>query len=334
MTVLVTGGAGFIGGRLVESLLTRGEEVRVLDQRASAATHLAKRGAELEVANILDRGAVKAALQGCDRLFHTAALFEMWHPDRRAYYDVNVGGTTNVLEIALEMGVERVVHTSSAVTIGETHGQVGDEGTAHRGYFLSQYERSKYLGEQAALGMGERGLSVVCVNPTSVYGPGQTKHMTGALIRFLNGQLPGVVDTRLNFVYVDDVVEGHLLAMERGEAGQRYLLGGENASLVEFLTWAAEIVGVRRRPRTIPPSLLTSTASLLGAVSKITGRRPWVSPDEARTALHSFTFNNHKARKELGLQFTPLKEGLERTVSWLREEGLINIARLERSAVH
>ncbi len=323
MTILVTGGAGYVGGRLVGSLLARGERVRVLDLRADAAIHLAQRGAELRQGDILDRKAVKAALEGCDRLFHVAALFEMWQADKRAYYEINVDGTAVVLEAALEVGVQRVVHTSSAVTIGEGRDQVGDEETAHRGYFLSDYERSKYLGEQVALKVCERGLPVVCVNPTSVYGPGQTRHMTGALIRFLNGRLPGVVDSKLNFVYIDDVIEGHLLAMERGEAGQRYILGGENASLMRFLSLAAEIAGAARQPRRVPSWLLTPTARILGAVSAITGRRPWVSPDEARTALHSFIFDNQKARVELGLVFTPLEDGLERTVSWLQEERFI-----------
>lgn len=323
MTVLVTGGAGYVGGRLVGSLLARGERVRVLDLRADAATHLAQRGAELRPGDILDREAVRAALEGCERLFHVAALFEMWQPDKRTYYQVNVDGTANVLEIALEMGIRHVVHTSSAVTIGEGRDQVGDEETVHRGYFLSDYERSKYLGEQVALKMCERGLPVVCVNPTSVYGPGQTRHMTGALIRFLNGRLPGVVDSKLNFVCIDDVIEGHLLAMERGEAGQRYILGGENASLMRFFSLAAEIAGVARQPRRLPSWLLTPTARILGAVSAITGRRAWVSPHEAKTALHSFIFDNQKARVELGLAFTPLEEGLERTVGWLQEEGFI-----------
>lgn len=323
MSVLVTGGAGYIGGKLAQSLLARGEKVKVFDLAVDTATHLAEMGAELRQGDILDREAVGAALEGCDRLFHTAAVFEMWLPDKRTYYQVNVEGTGRVLETALEMGIDRVVHTSSAVTIGEARGQVGDEETAHRGYFLSEYEKSKWLAEQVALEMCERGLSVVGVHPTTVYGPGQTRHMTGALIRFLNGRLPAVVDSKLNFVYIDDVVRGHILAMERGAVGQRYILGGENASLVQFLTLAAETAGVRRQPRTVPFWLLRLTASFLGMVSRISGRRPAVSPDEAATALHSFIFDNGKARRELGVEFTPLREGVRSTVGWLQEEGFI-----------
>ncbi len=323
MTLLVTGGAGYIGGKLVERLLAGGEKVRVLDLRAESASRLASKGVELISGDILDRKAVRTALDGCRGLFHAAALFDMWQRDRGAYYEINVEGTRNVLEVAFEVGIERAVHTSSAVTIGEAQSELGREVTAHRGYFLSDYERSKCLGEQIALEMAQRGLPLVCVNPTTVYGPGQTKHMTGALVRFLNGRLPAVVDARLNFVYIEDVVEGHLLAMEEGAVGQRYILGGENASLVQFLSLAAEIAGVKREPRTVPGWLLKVSAGVMGAISRLTGRRPAVSPAEARTALHSFIFDTAKAGTELGTENTPLREGLRKTVEWLREEKLI-----------
>jgi dihydroflavonol-4-reductase len=164
---------------------------------------------------------------------------------------------------------------------------------------------------------------LVVVNPTSVYGPGQTAHMTGAIARFLNGRLPAIVDAELNFVYVDDVVEGHLRAMERGQVGERYILGGEDSSLCQFLSLGAEIAGVHAKPRSVSPSLVKSVARLLDAVSRVTRRRPWVSMDEARTAAHSFIFDTKKAREELGLEWTSLREGLERTVRWLRDEGLV-----------
>jgi dihydroflavonol-4-reductase len=323
MTTLVTGGAGFIGSKLVEALLAQGEQVRVFDSGVDAATHLADAGAVLIAGDIVNRDELRAALDGCERLFHVAALFQMWQPDKSQYYRVNVDGTRNVLEGALDTGVRRVVYTSSAATIGEAQGQLGDERTVHRGYFLSDYERSKYLGEKVALEVCERGLRLVVVNPTSVYGPGQTSHMTQALVRFLNGRLPAVIDARLNFVYVDDVIQGHLSAMEKGQAGERYILGGENTSLSEFLRLGAKIAGVPRKPREVPPWLVRAVARILAVASLATVRRPWVSVDEARTASHSFIFDTSRAQEELGLEWTPLRVGLERTVNWLCQEGLV-----------
>jgi len=317
MTVLVTGGAGFIGSNLVLALLATGEEVRVFDREMGGALHLARRGAELYEGDILDRHGLRTALEGCDCLFHVAALFEMWHPDRTSYYSVNVDGTRSVLECACDAQIGKVVYTSSAVTIGETNGAIGDEQTVHRGYFLSEYERSKYLAEKAALSMCQEGLPVVVVNPTSVYGPGQTTHLTGAVISFLDGGLPMVVDAQLNFVFVDDVVNGCLAAMEKGASGQRYILGGQNSSLAEFLSLAAEIAGVARRPRQAPRSVVHAAALILDTISKATRRRPWVSMAEARTASHSFHFDTSKARQELGLKPTPLRAGLEQTVAWI-----------------
>jgi dihydroflavonol-4-reductase len=322
MTVLVTGGAGFVGTRLVEALLARGERIRVFDLKAANATRLAGLGAELITGDILSTHELREALDGCERVFHVAALFQMWQRDKRQYFRVNVDGTRNVMEAALEAGVRGMVYTSSAVTIGEGQSELGHEETVHRGYFLSEYERSKYLAEEVALHMCDHGLPVVVVNPTSIYGPGQNTHLTGALARFLRGRLPAVVDARLNLVYVDDVVHGHLSAMERGKVGQRYILGGENASLVEFLSLGAETAGHHRRPRKVPAVLVRAWARVLDVVSRVSHRPPWVSVDEARTASHSFIFDTSRARKELGLDWTSLREGLQSTVGWLRGEGL------------
>jgi dihydroflavonol-4-reductase len=323
MTVLVTGGAGFIGGKLVEALLAREEKVRVLDLPTRRTRQLMSLGVEVVEGDILSAGEVRSAVDGCDRLYHLAALFQMWQQDPARFYAVNVEGTRNVLQSALQMHVERVVHTSSAVTIGEADGQLGDEHTIRRGYFLSEYERSKYLGEQAALEICRQGLPLTVVNPTSAYGPGQTSHMTGALASFLNGRLPAIADVRLNFAYIDDVVKGHLLAMDKGRIGERYILGGGNASLAEFLGLGAEIAGVPKAPRRVPARLVVAAARILNLVSLVTKRRPWVSVDEARTASHSFIFDTSRAEVELGLEWSPLRIGLERTVSWLRREGLI-----------
>ncbi|MDH4207726.1 MAG: NAD-dependent epimerase/dehydratase family protein [Anaerolineae bacterium] len=323
MTVLVTGGAGFIGANLVEALLARGEKVRVYDLKADQAIDLAGQGADLITGNILAREELVAAMEGCDRVFHLAALLDLWQRDRSIYHQNNVEGTRNVLESALEMGVSRVVHTSSATTVGEADGEIGTEQTVRRAYFLSEYERSKYLGEQVALELYQRGLPIVILNPTSVYGPRQTVNVTGAIIRFLEGRLPVTVNSRLNYVYVGDVVEGQLSAMERGKIGERYILGADNVPMVEFFSLAGEIAGIARRPRAVPGRLLRIIATLLATSARLSGGRPAIAPDEARTASHSFIMDTSKAQQELGLVWTPLRVGLERTVNWLHQESLV-----------
>jgi dihydroflavonol-4-reductase len=323
VTTLVTGGAGFIGGNLVEALIARGDEVRVYDLKADSALDLGAQGAELVTGDILDREHMAAAMEGCDRVFHLAGLLDLWQRDRSVYERTNVEGTRIVLETAARMGVARVVHTSSATTIGELDGEVGTEETVRRPYFLSQYERSKYLGEQVALDICQRGLRGVIVNPTSVYGPRQTVNVTGAIIRFLEGRLPVTVNSRLDYIYVDDVVQGQLSAMDKGKIGERYILGSGNVPMVEFFALAGEVAGMTRRPRTVPARLLKIIAALLATRARIAGGRPDIAPDEARTASHSFLFDTSKASEELGLEWTPLREGLERTVDWLRQERLI-----------
>jgi nucleoside-diphosphate-sugar epimerase len=223
----------------------------------------------------------------------------------------------------LEMGVSRLVHTSSATTMGEAEGELGTEETARRSYFLSQYERSKYQGEEVARELHKSGLPVVIVNPTSVYGPRQTVNVTGALIRFLEGRLPFTAGSRQNYAYVGDVVAGQLAAMERGKIGERYILGGENLPMVDFFGLAGEVAGIHRRPRAAPGGLLRIMAAVLAAIARLTGGRPAIAPDEARTAAHSFLFDTRKAQEELGLEWTSVGEGLERTLRWLRDEGLV-----------
>ncbi len=325
MTILVTGGAGFIGGHLVEALLARGEEVRVYDLKADEASDLRAQGAQFVVGDILDREGLLSAMEGCERVFHLAALLDLWQRDQSVYQRINVEGTRNVLESALEMGVSRLVHTSSATTIGEAEGELGTEETVRRPYFLSRYEESKYLGEQVATELCKRGLPVVILNPTSVYGPRQTVNITGAIIRCLEGRLPFSASSRLNYVYVGDIVAGQLAAMQRGKIGNRYILGGENVGMVEFFSLAAEVAGISRRPRVMPGSLLRLMAAVLAAIARVTGGRPVIAPDEARTASHSFLFDTSKASSELVLEWTPLRDGLERTVSWLRDEGLVSV---------
>lgn len=325
MTTLITGATGFIGGHLVEDLIKRGEVVRALVRKTSDTSKLKALGVELAYGDITDKDSVSAALQDCQRLYQVAAVYEWWLPDRRWYYQVNVDGTKNVLAAALDAGVSKVVYTSTMETIGEAKGERKTETTPHRGYHLSDYARSKYLAEQEAIKFCQMGLPLVCVNPSAVYGPGDFKDQAlgAAIIDFLNGKLPGQFGSYINFVYIDDVVRGHILAMEKGKIGERYILASDEDTLIkDFINLTTEISGVTKIPRELPAWLVRVMAFFLETISVLTTRKPpMLARDIVRAQLYGMRADNTKARTELGMTFTPLREGLARTIHWYRDNG-------------
>lgn len=324
MTTLITGATGFIGGHLVKELVRRGEVVRVLVRKTSDTSKLQALGVEQAYGDISDKESVTAALKGCERLYQVAAVYEWWLPDRQRYYQVNVDGTKNVLAAALDAGVSRVVYTSTVETIGEAKGERKTETTLHRGYHLSDYSKSKYLAEQEAMKFCQMGLPIVCVNPSAVYGPGDFKDQAvgKAILDFLNGRLPGQFGSYINFVYIDDVVKGHILAMEKGKVGERYILAGDEDTLIkDFINLAAEVSGVTKIPKELPACLVRVMAFALETTSALTRKPPMLARDVVRFRLYGMRADNTKAKTELGMAFTPLREGLARTIQWYRDNG-------------
>jgi dihydroflavonol-4-reductase len=324
MTTLITGATGFIGGHLVKELVRRGEVVKVLVRKTSDTSKLQALGVELAYGDITDKKSVTAALQGCERLYQLAAVYEMWLPDRQRYYRVNVDGTKNVLAAALDAGVSKVVYTSTSETIGEAKGDRKTETTQHRGYHLSDYGKSKYFAEQEAMKFCQMGLPIVCVNPTSVYGPEDFKDQAvgKAIIDFLNGKLPGQFGSYINFVYIDDVVKGHILAMEKGKVGESYILAGDQDTLTkDCINLLAQLSGVTKIPRELPAWLVRVMALALETTSALTRKPPMLARDAVRIRLYGIRADNTKARTELGITFTPLREGLTRTIQWYRDNG-------------
>jgi dihydroflavonol-4-reductase len=324
MTTLITGATGFIGGHLVEELVKRGEAVRALVRKTSDTSKLKALGVELAYGDITDKDSVSVALQGCQRLYQLAAIYEWWIPDRRRFFQVNVDGTKNVLAAALDAGVSKVVHTSTVESIGEAKGERKTETTPHRGYHLSDYAKSKYLAEHEAMRFCQMGLPLVCVNPAAVYGPGDFKDQAvGAVIlRLLNGKLPGQFGSYINFVYIDDVVKGHILAMEKGKIGEKYILASDEDTLTkDFINLTAEISMVTKIPRELPAWLVRVMAFSLETISVLTRKPPMLARDIVRFRLFGMRADNTKARTELGIAFTPLREGLTRTIQWYRDNG-------------
>lgn len=322
--VFVTGGSGVIGSALVERLLARGDEVRALARSDASAKALEARGAEVVRGDGLDENALARGMEGCELAFNVAGVNTLCVEDERPMQRLNVDGPVIALGAAKRAGVRRLIHTSSAVTIGEAPGVVGNESTPHRGWYLSTYERTKTEGERAAFGAArELGVDLVCVNPSSVQGPGRAGGTGRFLLAFLDGRLKVFVPTNVSLVDIADCVEGHLLAAERGVAGERYLLSGMTLTITEALAIAAEVAGVKRRPRLLPRPVATVAAALVERSFRLARRHPPICREMVRTLLHGHRYDGSRATLELGLRYTDPRETLRRTVDWARAEGLL-----------
>jgi dihydroflavonol-4-reductase len=306
---LVTGAAGFIGGQVVAALAEAGAEVRAFDRRPSD-------GVESVVGDVLDADAVRRAVEGCDAVFHLAALYSYARVDARAMEAVNVQGTRIVLDAAARNGRRRIVHTSSCATCGPVPGRPATEADGPPAWELSvAYKRTKLEGERLALRAAREGLDVVVVNPTTPVGPGDLRPTpTGKMIADVaRGRARAYLrGSALNVVAVEDVAAGHLRAHERGRAGERYLLGGENLALCDVFAIVAAAAG-RRAPRAAVPWRLAYTAARAGdVVLRPFGREPSLLVlDEVRVARLPMTFDDAKARRELGHRSRPASDALQ-----------------------
>lgn len=282
-------------------------------------------GVEVVRGDIVDSRAVETAVAGCDRVFHLAAVFDSWASNPRTYFDVNVGGTVNVLDACLDHEVERMVHASSASTIGEMRGETGAETTEHRGYFLTHYERSKWEAEQFVQEYVEKGVNAVIVNPSSVYGPGDITGNGLTIMQLIGGQMTASTETIAAYLFIDDYIAGLLAADERGKIGERYILSGTNINRLEFLRTAAAVAGIEASIATTPRWAIKTLARFGSIREKLTGKRPAISADAAAIALHGFRHDSSKAVRDLGLEFTDLEDGLDATIDWLYREGHVDL---------
>jgi dihydroflavonol-4-reductase len=323
-SVLVTGGTGFLGRAIIERLLNEGDQVKALARSDASASELRRLGAEPVRGDVLDVEALAAAMRGCDVVYHAAGANAFCVRDPSPMFEVNVRGSQNVVRAAARAGVRRVVYTSSAATLGEASGTIGSEGSPHRGWFLSDYERSKFEAEQAVFATArETGLDVVSVNPASVQGPGRATGSARLLLDYLNGRLKAVVDSQLSLVDIADCTEGHLLAGSRGTPGERYILSGATLSVRDGLELVAGLVGVDRPVRTLPPAVAMAVGTAAEALGRIRRSSPHICRELARTLIHGHAYDGSKATRTLGLRYTPLEETLRRTVDWWVEQRLV-----------
>lgn len=325
--VFVTGGTGLIGSALVARLAARGDQVVALARSETAAQALQARGAHPVRGDALDEERLARGMEGCELAFNVAGVNSLCVDDERPMQTVNAQAPVIAVRAAKRAGVARLVHTSSAATIGEPPGTLGNEQTRHRGWYLSTYERTKTEGERAAFAAArELGQDLVCVNPSSVQGPGRTGGTGKFLLAFLDGRLKVFVPTNVSLVDIADCVEGHLLAAERGTAGERYLLSGVTLTISQAFTLAGDVANVRREPRLLPRPLATVAATIVERSFRLARRHPPVCREMVRTLLHGHRYDGSRAERELGLTYTHPRETLRRTVQWAQEQGLLRAA--------
>lgn len=327
MKALVTGATGFVGGAVARALVRAGSDVRVLARSASDLQNLEGLKVEYIAGDLRDPASLRKALAGCQHLYHVAAHYALWAKDPSIFYDINVTGTRNLLEAAREVGISRTVYCSTIGAIGLPPG--GGLGTEDTPVSLDQmaghYKRSKYLAEQVVLNMAKEGLPVVIVNPSAPVGAGDVKPTpTGQIIvDFMKGRMPAYIETGLNIVDVDDVATGHLLAMQKGRQGERYILGCKNLMLREVFEILSRLTGVKAPSIKLPRLAILPLAYGNQWLSNLTGRAPRIPLEGVKMAKYKMHYDCSKAIRELGIPQTPPEVALEKAVRWFREHGYV-----------
>ena len=323
--VFVSGASGFVGGALAARLVERGDEVVALARSGDAERAVAARGARPARGDVLDEDAMAAAMEGCALAYHVAGINTMCPSDPAALFHVNVRGAETAVRAAARAGVPRVVLTSSAASLGEAAGTVGSEDSPHRGSYLSVYERSKREGEIAAFAAARRaGLELVSVNPSSVQGPGRAGGTGRIMIAYLNGRLRAFVDTQISIVDIADCVAAHVLAAERGRAGERYVISGTTLSSQEALAIVSDLSGVRHDVRLLPPVVARAAGAVAEAAFRARGKTPPFCREMVRTLLHGHRYDGSRATRDLGLEYTPVTDTFRRTIDWAVGAGLVH----------
>ena len=328
MKCLVTGSTGFVGTFLSLELARQGQEVHALVRRNPEHPALQHPNIRFFKGDLMNLDSLEKAMEGCAYVYHVAAFTGIWTPDPKTYYNVNVRGTENVLSTALKMGVKKVVLTSTAGVMGPSpeKGVLVDESANGQLVLASEYERTKYQSEQVAWGFCEQGLDVVAVNPTRVYGPGilnETNALAKIILLWQKNKwrfVPGNGDSVGNYVLIDDVVQGHLLAMEKGQTGQRYILGGVNLSYNELFDHLRQLTNKDPLLLHLPLSVMAGFASTELWMANTFGKKPFIVPYWVKKLTRDWYVSSAKAQQELGYSITPVEEGLERTVEWVRTQ--------------
>src|ERR1039457_5722100 len=323
MKCFVTGATGFLGSHVARQLLSRGAQLRLLVRPTSRMDNIADLPAERVVGDLRDLESLKRGMSGCEFVFHVAADYRLWTRNGQELYDSNVEGTRNVLAAARDSGVRRVIYTSSVATMGfGNNGRLTDEKTpVTLSNMIGDYKRSKFLAEQVAIEASRSGQNVVVVNPTTPIGEREVKPTpTGRIVLdFLKRKFPAYVETGLNLVDATECARGHILALEKGKRGERYILGGENLTLKQILDRLAAITGLKSPTVKLPYVFAFATGVVDEMVTgRLLGREPRATIDAVRMGRKMMFVSSAKAERELGWRTVPVEGALRRSVEWFR----------------
>ena len=324
MKSLVTGATGFLGSAVMRCLLTAGHEVRVLVRPDSDRRNLENFPVEITEGDLREHQSLRRAIKGCDNLFHVAADYRLWVPDPETMHEINVNGTRALILAATEEGIKRIVYTSSVATLGlKQDGSSANEDTpSNFAAIAGYYKRTKYLAEQMVKQLtDEHQLPLIIVNPSTPIGPGDIRPTpTGRIVLdTLMGRMPAYVNTGLNIAHVDDIAYGHLLAYQYGKPGERYILGGDNMSLLQILQAIDAINGTQQNRINLPIGLMLPMAWFMEKIATFTHTEPRATLDSIHMAKKLMFFSSEKAHRELGYQYRPSIEALKDAVKWFKE---------------
>ena len=324
MTTLVTGSTGFLGSAIARELLRDGRKIKLLARENADLRNIEGLGAEVVAGDLRDKESLRSALKGCSKLYHAAAYYSLWDKDKKLIYDINVEGTQNILETALELGIEKVVYTSTVGCIGLSKDltPTNEDSPMDPSTLSNDYKLSKFQAEKIALRMHDKGLPIVIVNPSTPIGPRDIKPTpTGKIVLdFLNGRMPAYMDTGLNLIDVTDCARGHILAEEKGKPGERYILGNKNMSLKEILLVLEKITGIRAPSFKIPYWVAYSAGLACETLSNLITKAPPTIPlAGVKMAKYFMYFDSSKAIRELKLPQNSVENALNQSVEWFRE---------------
>ena len=326
MKVFLTGSTGFVGSHVARAYAAQGAQLRLLTRSTSKLAAIEGLTADVVVGDLREPEGLRTALRGCDALVHVAADYRLWVKDPKSMYAANVDGTRELLRIAREEGVAKVVYTSSVATMGfKSDGTIVDESTpVSLADMIGHYKRSKFLGEQEAIAAAKAGQHVMILNPTTPIGPGDAKPTpTGRIVvDFLNKKFPAYVDTGLNLVDVVEVARMHVCALDRGRPGERYILGGENLTLKQILDRMSAITGLPSPTMKVPHAVAMAFAFFDESFTgKLLGKEPRATVEAVRMGKKFMFASSARAERELGFKVLPIYNALRGAIEWFIAHG-------------